>query len=77
MSVMKWQTRGKVLKKISYKISRKITKNQQEKSKAKKLENVLKQNQTYHRKKKKEKRKRIKIKQNHQQTFSNTLHFGD
>ena len=52
---MKWQTMGKVLKKISYKISRKSRKNEKEKSKAKKPENPLKQNQTYHRKKKKEK----------------------
>ena len=43
------------LKKSCIKFQEKSRKNQKEKSKAKKPENPLKQNQTYHRKKKKEK----------------------
>ena len=57
MSVMKWQTRGKVLKKTRAKFQEKSWKNQKEKSKAKKPENPLKQSQTYHKKKKKKKGK--------------------
>ena len=55
MSCMKWQRGVKYLKKFRTRFQEKLRKDQKEKSKAKKPENPLKQNQRYHRKKKKNK----------------------